>query len=179
MLRSKICQLRAALSSVAQGEGVMDTKTALYTLNDRFHAALTGALSDLTDEQLYAIAPAIDQRPIVEVARHAYSNVLGLFAVAAGNEWSLATWPLSDWPADEPHPTTTSALLARLGELHIQATGFLETLPAERLDEEVTLPWGSQQAGEAIIDILVHGFHHVGAVAAIRAIAGFPTPPDE
>ena len=157
----------------------MDSKTVLLTLNDRFHAALTGAFGDLTDEQIYAIAPVIDQRPILEVARHAYSNVLGLFAVVAGNEWSLDEWPLSDWPAAEAHPTTTSALLARLEELHSQATSFLETISAGRLDEEVILPWGSQQAGEAIIDILVHGLHHVGAVNGIRAIAGFPTPPDE
>lgn len=156
----------------------MDAKTVLLTLNERFHAALTGALGDLTDEQIYAIAPAIDQRPLLEVARHAYSNLLGVLAVAAGHEWSLTQWPLSDWPVDEPHPVTTGAFLDRLVSLHAQAVGFLEALSTERLDEEVTLPWGSQQATEAIIDILVHGLHHVGALNGIRAIAGFPTPPD-
>lgn len=157
----------------------METKTALLTLNERLHTALLGVVSDLTSEQLHTAAPAIDERPIMAVAIHAYSNLLGVLAVVAGRKWSLSDWPLSDWPARLPQPASTTALVALINELHAQAETDLETVSAKTLDQPVTLPWGEQQAGEAIIDILVHGFHHASAIGGMRAIAGFPTPPEE
>ena len=156
----------------------METKTLLLTLNERFHTTLIGMLSNLADEQIHASAPAIDERTITGVAIHAYSNVLGMFAVVAGAEWSLKQWPISDWPEHLTRPTTTTALLSLLDELHTQANAMLSSLSASALDQTVTLPWGEQPGGEAIVDALVHGFHHAGAIGGIRAIAGFPTPPD-
>lgn len=156
----------------------METKTLLLAFNERFHAALTSVISDLADEQLYITADTIDHRPIAEVAIHAYSNLLGMLAVVAGKEWPLEDWPISDWPANLPHPTSPAALVTLLDKLHEQSNVFLNALSAGALDEMVTLPWGQQQAGEAASDALVHGFHHVGAIAGIRAMSGFPTPPD-
>jgi hypothetical protein len=38
-------------------------------------------------------------------------------------------------------------------------------------------PWGQQQAGDALSAGLVHALTHVGGIAGIRAIGGFPVPP--
>lgn len=156
----------------------MDTKTILLTLNERFHTALFAMLSDLTDEQMQTNAPAIDERTIAEVSIHAYSNVLGIFAVVAGKEWSLERWPISDWPVHLTRPVTTAALLTLPNELHAQAHTILDSLSASALDHTAILPWGEQQGGEAIIDALLHGLRHVDAIGGMRALAGFPTPPD-
>jgi hypothetical protein len=41
------------------------------------------------------------------------------------------------------------------------------------------LPWGQRVGAlDAIADGLAHGFGHVGNLAGIRAIGGFPTPPE-
>lgn len=118
----------------------MDTKALLLIIHDRFQSALNALLSDLTDAQIQSKAPAIDERTIAEVTIHAYSNVLGIFAVVAGREWSLEQWPVSDWPSHLVRPTTTAALLALVGELHAQACALLVGLSADALDRMVTLP---------------------------------------
>lgn len=156
----------------------MDTKALLLTIQGRYQSALSAILSDLTDAQMQTKAPAIDERTIAEVAIHAYSNVFGIGTVVAGREWSLEQWPISDWPNHLARPTTTAALLTLLGEFHAQAQTLLENISASRLDHTVALPWGEQLGGEAMIDALLHGLHHVGAIGGIRALAGFPTPPD-
>lgn len=157
----------------------MDSRTLLLTINERFQSALSAMLSDLTDAQMQAKASVIDERTIAEVAIHAYSNLLGIGTVIAGREWSLEQWPMSDWPAHLVRLPTTAAFLTLLGDLHAQAQALLESLPASALDQTVTLPWGKQPGGEAAIDALLHGLHHVDAIGGIRALAGFPTPPDD
>jgi hypothetical protein len=156
----------------------MDSEMLLLTMEERFHTALNVMVGDLADPQVQAKAPVVDERTIAEVAIHAYSNMLGIGAVVAGKEWSLDQWPISDWPIHLARPTTVSSLLALLDTLHTQARADLENLSPFALDQTVTLPWGEQQGGEAIIDALLHGMHHVDAIGSIRAIAGFPTPPD-
>lgn len=156
----------------------MDTKALLSIIHDRFQSALSSMLSDLTDAQIQTTASAIDERTIAEAAIHAYSNVLGIYTVVAGEEWSLEQWPISDWPNRLTRPTTTAALLTLVGELQAEAQILLGNIPARRIDDTVALPWGEQLGGEAMIDALLHGLHHVDAIGGIRAIAGFPTPPD-
>jgi hypothetical protein len=160
-------------------EVCMDSKALLLTINERFQSTLSAMLGDLTDAQMQTNASAIDERTIAEVALHAYSNLLGIGTVVAGKEWSLEQWPISDWPTHLARPATTAALLTLLGDLHAQARALLQSLPASALDHTVTLPWGMQPGGEAVIDALLHGLHHVDAIGGIRALAGFPTPPDD
>ena len=51
-------------------------------------------------------------------------------------------------------------------------------LPDRLLETDVTLPWGQGVGAlDALADGLAHGFGHVGALAGIPALGGFPTRP--
>jgi hypothetical protein len=111
-----------------------------------------------------------DPGPIVDVAVHAYSSLLGLTSVACG----------LTWPADPPVPASSAELRATLDAMQARVADLLVALPAAMLEIEMTLPWGQRiRALDAIADGLAHGFEHVGHLGGIRAIGGFPTPSEE
>lgn len=148
----------------------MVAKTILRALNQRAGAALTGVLAGLEDDQIAYRAPAIDERSIAEVALHAYGSLLGFASVVAGREW----------PDDLPAPGEAARLLALVDDRCGRVDALLAALPDAALAREVTLPWGQRITGfDAIADGLGHVFVHAGNLGGIRAIGGFPTPPEE
>lgn len=129
----------------------MDVKTVLRALNRRAGATLTGVLAGLGDDQIAYRAPAIDERSLAEVALHAYGSLLGSASLVAGREW----------PADPPALGEAARLLASVDERRgrgdvLRIAGF-----------------------DAIADGLEHLFAHAGNLGGIRAIGGFPTPPED
>ena len=147
----------------------MDAKTVLLALNSRLGADLARVLLGVDDDRILFSAPAVDARPISEVAVHAYSSLLGFTSVVAG----------VGWPSDPQPPASATELLATLAAMRERVAELIAGLPDGVLDTEVTLPWGQRVGAlDAIADGLAHGFGHVGALAGIRAIGGFPTPPE-
>lgn len=145
----------------------MEAKTALLALNARLGADLARVLLGVDDERILYSAPEIDARPIVDVAIHAYSSLLGFATVVAGLRW----------PSDPPPPASATELLATLSAMRERVAELIAGLPEGVLETEVLLPWGQRvDALDALADGLAHGFGHVGALAGIRAIGGFPTP---
>ena len=108
---------------------------------------------------------------------HATVILLGHALVAAGKTWSLEDYPLDGWPPKLAQPDSAAALIATLDALLAQVDELVTSLPNGELDQEVTLPWGQQQAGDALSAGLVHALTHVGGIAGIRALGGFPVPP--
>lgn len=148
----------------------MNAKDVLVALNSRLGADLARVLLGLDDDRVMFSAPAIDARPIAEVAVHAYGSLLGYTSVVAG----------AGWPSDPQPPASAPELLATLDAMRARVAELLAGLPEGVLETEVTLPWGQGiGALDAIADGLAHGFGHVGAIAGIRAMGGFPTPPED
>lgn len=147
----------------------MDATPVLLAMNARLGAELARVLLGVDDDRLLFSAPAIDARPISEVAIHAYSSLLGSASIVAGLRW----------PSDPQPPASAVELLATLDAMRERVAELLAGLPDGVLETEVLLPWG-QRVGAlaAIADGLAHGFSHVGALAGIRAMGGFPTPSD-
>ena len=147
----------------------MDAHTALQAMNRRLGAALARVLLGVDDERIFFSAPVIDARPIAEVAIHAYSSLLGFTSAVAGERW----------PSDPQPPASAAELLATIDAMRERTNEMIASLAEGVLETEVTLPWGQRiGALDAIADGLAHGFGHVGAIAGIRAIGGFPTPPE-
>ncbi len=148
----------------------MDARVPLLALNSRLGADLARGLLGVDDDRIFYSAPEIDARPIAEVAIHAYSSLLGFTAVVAG----------AGWPSDPQPPASAAELLATVDAMRAEVGRLLAGLPEGVLETEVTLPWGQRiGALDAIADGLAHGFGHIGNLAGIRAIGGFPTPPEE
>ncbi len=146
-----------------------DARTAFMALNSRLGADLARVLLGVDDERIFYSAPAIDGRPIVEVAIHAYGVLLGYVSVVAG----------AGWPSDPQPPASAAEMLATLDAMRARVHELLAALPGDVLETEVTLPWGQGVGAlDVIADGLAHGFGHVGALAGIRAAGGFPTPPE-
>jgi hypothetical protein len=147
---------------------MVDT-ASLRGFNDRLKISLYRVIEDLTNDQLEYIASAIDERSIAEVAIHANESLLGFTLCAAGH----------GWPEAQNIPITVAGLLLRFNETHELIDQTLANLTEGTLEETFTLPWGQEVAAfEAIADGLAHGLIHVGAIEGIRAIGGFPTPPE-
>lgn len=147
---------------------MVDT-ASLRGFNDRLKMSLDRVIEDLTNDQLEYIAPTIDERPIAEVAVHAYESLHGFTLCAAGQSW----------PEPQNIPITVAGLLLRFNEVHELVDQTLASLPEGSLEQTFTLPWGLEIAAfEAIADGLAHGLIHVGTIEGIRAIGGFPTPPE-
>jgi uncharacterized damage-inducible protein DinB len=143
---------------------------ALRAMNDRLNAQLQHVVEGLTDEQLRYRAPAIDERSLKEVALHAYESLLGFAATVSGRPW----------PEAAVVPEKAADLIPQLNEMCLMVDEILTTLPDGALEQEYTLPWGQQIKGlAAIADGLTHGLVHVGNIMGIRAIGGFPLPPEE
>ncbi|HEU0001432.1 MAG TPA: DinB family protein [Ktedonobacteraceae bacterium] len=147
----------------------MTAITALRAINDRLNASLRQVVEELTDEQLLYRAPAIDERSLEEVAFHAYESLLEFAATVEGKPW----------PAAPVVPDTAAGIISQLNEMSLMVDEILMALPESALEQEVTLLWGQQIKGlDAIADGLEHGLIHVGTIKGIRAIGGFPTPPE-
>lgn len=150
----------------------MDARVPLRALNRRLGADLARVLLGVDDDRIFYSAPEIDARPIAEVAVHAYNALLGCTSVVAG----------VGWPSDPQPPASAAELLATLDAMRARVDYLIAGLPdgpGGVLETEVTLPWGQQVGAlDAIADGLAHGFGHVGSLGGIRAIGGFPTPPE-
>ena len=147
----------------------MDARAPLLALNSRLGADLARVLLGVDDDRIFYSAPAIDMRPIAEVAIHAYSTLLGFTCTVAG----------AGWPSDPQPPASASELLATLDAMRARVEELIADLPEAVLETEVTLPWGQRLGAlDAIADGLAHGFGHVGVIAGMRAMGGFPTPPE-
>jgi hypothetical protein len=155
----------------------VNTTSFIIATNGRLQWWLHHTLSDLTPEQLQYSAPMIDDRPILEVAMHAITILLSYATVVTGRDLPVEDFPPDRWPPRLARPTEASELVATLDALLAQVDELLSRLPDGDLDKEVTFPDGQQQAGDALSAGLTHALTHVGAIAGIRAIGGFPLPP--
>jgi len=155
----------------------VNTASFLIATNGRLKWWLYHTLSDLTPEQLQYSAPEIDDRPIAEVAMHAITILLGYATVVAGQDWSMEDYPSDRWPLRLARPAEASELVAALDARLSQVDELLGRLSDGQLDNVVTFPFGQQQAGDALSTGLTHALTHVGTIAGIRAIGGFPLPP--
>ena len=143
---------------------------ALRAMNDRLNAQLQHVVADLTDEQLRYRAPAIDERSLEEVALHACESLLGFAATVSGRPW----------PDAVVVPEKAADLVPQLNEICLMVDEILAMLPDGALEQEYILPWGQQIKGlDALADGLAHGLVHAGNIMGIRAIGGFPVPPEE
>ncbi|MDQ6660549.1 MAG: DinB family protein [Chloroflexota bacterium] len=141
----------------------------LRALNDHVRNFMSRMVEGLSDEQVRYSAPAIDARSIAGVVVHAYSGVFFLAYVMAGKEQ----------PAMPVEPTTTADLLALLDSIHVQVAQMLADLPDGALEQTYTMPWRQKLSGlEAFSAALAHSLVHAGNIQGIRAIGGFPTPPE-
>ena len=155
----------------------MNTTSFISATNGRLQWWLHHTLSDLTPEQLQYSASALDDRPIADVAMHAITMLLGYATVVAGRDWSVEDFPPDRWPPGLARPAEASELVAMLDALLAQVDELLSGLSDGELDNVVTFPSGRQQAGDALSAGLTHALTHIGAIAGIRAIGGFPLPP--
>lgn len=155
----------------------MNTTSFIIATNGRLKWWLYHTLSDLTPEQLQYSAPTIDDRPIAEVAMHAISMLLGYATVVTGRDWSVEDYPPDRWPPRLARPSSAAELVAALDALVAKVDELLSGLSDGELDNIVTFPDGQQEAGDALSAGLTHTLTHVGAIAGIRAIGGFPLPP--
>jgi DinB superfamily len=151
----------------------MDTKTFIIATNGHLKWRLHHKLEDLSPEQLGYRTPLIDDRPIAEVAMHATVILLGTATVAAGKPWELQDYPLDGWPPMLAQPDSTAALVEMLDSLLAEVDELVTNIPDGALDQEVMLPWGQQQAGDALSVALVHALTHAGGMAGIRALGAF------
>lgn len=155
----------------------MKTTSFITATNGRLKWWFHHTLSDLTPEQLHYSAPALDDRPLMEVAMHAATILLGHAIVVAGRDWPVEDYPPDRWPPKLARPASATELVATLDALLAQVDEVVTRLSDGDLDKDVTFPFGQQQAGDALSAAVTHALTHVGAMAGIRAIGGFPLPP--
>ena len=147
----------------------MSEKSILLSMNVALTKELRYVVSDLTDSQVTFSAPVLDARSILDVAIHVHRPVLAATAIVTGREW----------PVRPPWPSDHAALQCLLNQMSEQINDWLLGVDDEVLAMPVELRWGKFETGsEAIVNSLVHGFVHVGAIRGIRAIGGFPVPPE-
>lgn len=148
----------------------MDMKAQLVSLHSYLYQNLVNVLIDLSDEQLAYTAPLIDQRPLREVALHAYRPLLVVACVACAQEW----------PPRVSIPATKEAFLDLLQSMQMQIDALIDHLPSDAWERAISLPWNAQQnIIEALNQSIGHGLLHVGSIYGIRAWGGFPLPPED
>lgn len=148
---------------------MIDTAT-LQTLDEQAWNTLRGMLTDLTDEQAQYVASAIDERSLLDVAFHSYGSTFFMAYALAGK----------DWPTPPAQPANLAELLTTLDSMHEQVQTLLNKLPEDALDKTYEMPWGEQWTGRfSIAGALAHHFIHIGNIQGIRAMGGFPTPPEK
>ncbi|MDQ6661569.1 MAG: DinB family protein [Chloroflexota bacterium] len=141
----------------------------LRSLNNLVRVFLHRMVEGLSDEQVRYSAPNIDRRPIAGVVVHAYRGAFMLASVFAGQGRS----------ALPTEPTTAAEVLSFVDRTHAHVDQILAHLPDGALDKLYKMPWGQELNGlEALTGALAHGILHAGNIQGIRAIGGFPTPPE-
>jgi DinB superfamily len=108
---------------------------------------------------------------------HAVTILLGYTMVVTGRDLPVEEFPPDRWPPRLARPDSAAELIATLDALVAQVNELLSGLSDGELDKEVRFPDGQQQSGDALSAGLTHALTHVGAIAGIRAIGGFPLPP--
>ena len=147
----------------------MTGKSILIAMNSSLAKELGDVIYDLTDTQINFSAPTIDARSIRDVAIHAHRPVLAATAIITGRQW----------PACPPWPKTSEALKQLLNEMSQQVNDWIIDADDIVFMKPVELRWGQFKTGDdAMLNSLVHGFIHTGAIRGIRAIGGFPTTPE-
>ncbi|MEZ4861386.1 MAG: hypothetical protein R3C14_08770 [Caldilineaceae bacterium] len=147
----------------------MTEKRILLLLNKNLAEEVRNMVHDLSDTEILFVAPAIDERCIRDVAIHVHRPVLAATAVVTGRAWP----PRPSWPTDG------AELQVLLKEMAEQISDWLRNADEAMLSQPVTLRWGDFATGSgAILNSLVHGFVHVGAIRGIRAIGDFPLSPE-
>lgn len=140
-------------------------------LNDNLWNFLRGMVQDLSDEQVQYSTPVLDGRSIAAVAVHAYGSVLYFANILSGIPMER--------PKKSPELTTTTALLEIIDTCHAQVEQRLAELPDTALEQPCKMPWGQELIGSnALSGVIAHSLVHVGNIQGIRAIGGFPTPPE-
>jgi hypothetical protein len=141
-------------------------------LNNRMKDVLLRVLGDLSDEQIRYSAPAIDKRPIAQVAIHGYGSMVGVALLLTGKtDFRQAMAP--------PKIETTQELIAQINRMHYLTEESLNGLSEDTFRQQIKLPTGHEMAGfDAFAWAASHSFVHAGAIQGIRAIGGFPTPPE-
>ncbi len=141
----------------------------LRSMNNFAYRMLRNMLVGLSDEQVSYIAPAIDERPIAGIVAHAYSGAYLMSFAVAGKERPERPTP----------PSTAADLLALLDSIHEQVDQNLANATDEALAKTYKMPWGQEVGGlEALTGAFAHSIVHAGAIQGIRAMGGFPTPPE-
>lgn len=141
----------------------------LQSMNNLAYRMLRNMIEGLSDEQVNYVAPAIDERSIAGVVVHAYSGAyLMSYAIAS-----------KERPERPTQPMTATDLLALLDSMHKQADENLAQAADGALEKMYKMPWGQEMGGiEALTGALAHSIVHAGAIQGIRAMGGFPTPPE-
>jgi hypothetical protein len=144
----------------------MAVTSLLCALNDQVRDSLLKMVKDLSDEQIKVNAPVIDLRPITGVATHAYGSLLMLANAMAGDGWEGMPKIAS----------STTDLISMIEETHEKVDVAFTSIPAQILDQPITMPWGKELGGyEAIAITFAHTLIHIGNIQGIRAAEGFPT----
>lgn len=147
----------------------MTVRITLRTMNQYLAQELDASLVGLTDRQILYRAPAIDERCIRDIAIHAHRPVLAVATTVAG-------YP---WPSRPILSESVSHLYSLLDEMAEQVEQWLSEASDEAYIQPVDLRWGTYSTGaQALINSLAHGLVHAGAIRGVRAIGGFPTPPE-
>jgi hypothetical protein len=148
----------------------MDAKKQLISFHAYLYNHLVNALIDLSDEQLACSAPLIDERPLHEVALHAYRPLLAAACVACDQEW----------PSRTPIPITKEGFLDLLQTMRTRIDALIDHLPSDALTRTISLPWDTQQNMiDAFNQTIGHGLLHIGSIYGIRACGGFPLPVEQ
>lgn len=138
-------------------------------MNQYLTQELAVALVGLIVHQIRYQAPATVERCIRDVAIHAHLPVLATAAIVAGYEWPPRPVP----------PESVNDLTTLLNQMAYQIEQWLSEVPLEVFLQPVELRWGPFSTGaEALANSLVPGLVHAGVIRGIRAISGFPTPPE-
>lgn len=129
-------------------------------------------IQDLSDEQIGYSTSVLDGRSIAVITMHAYGSVFYFANIIAGTHMERPKAPAV--------PTTTSALLELIEFSHDTIEQRLAELPEDALQKLCKMPWGQELQGfEALSGVMAHSLIHVGNIQGIRAIGGFPTPPEK
>jgi hypothetical protein len=153
-----------------EGEKFMSEIAFARALNNRVKDVLLRAVGDLSDEQIHYSAPAIDKRSIADVAIHGYGSLLGVALLMTGR---------TEFRQAPPTPETAQKLIERINRIHERVEKVLAGLSEDALMRHLKLPTGHEMAGsDAYAWAAAHGCFHAGAIQGIRAIGGFPTPPE-
>ena len=147
----------------------MTDTVILRSMNNLAHTILRRMIEGLSGEQVHYTAPSLDARPIVDVVVHAYRGAYFMSYALAEKER----------PETALEPSTAAELLLLLDRMHDAVDQNLAVAVDGALEKLYKMPWGQDVRGsEALVGALAHSIVHAGSIQGIRAIGGFPTPPE-